>query len=54
MDSGPDLDNRAGDAFPEARLIADFFEIGGVGDEDDLVAEDLDSEDGACLVSKRF
>lgn len=51
MDSGPDLDNRAGDTFPEARFIADFLEIDSVGDENDLVAEDLDAEDGACLVS---
>lgn len=48
MDGSADLDNGSCHAFPEASLVADFFDVGIVGDEDDLVAEDVDFEDRAC------
>lgn len=48
VNSRADLDNGSCNTFPEASLVADFFDISVVGDEDDLVAEDVNTEDGAC------
>lgn len=44
---GADLDDGAGHAFAESLLVTDFFQEGGACDEDDVVSEDADFEDGA-------
>ena len=45
MDGRTDGDDRTGDTFPEAGLVADFFKVGSISDEDDLVAENVDFEE---------
>lgn len=42
---GADLNNGTGHAFPEASLVTDLFQVGGVGNEDELFAENFDTED---------
>lgn len=44
-----DCDDRAGYALAEALLVADFLEDSDVADENDLVAEGIDLEDGAYI-----
>lgn len=51
VDGCADLDDGSCHAFPEASLVADFFDVGVVGDEDNLMAEDIDFEDGACSLA---
>jgi hypothetical protein len=46
-----DCDDRTGDAFAEAGFIANFFQQGGSGNEDDVMAENADFEDGACSMA---
>ena len=46
VDERPNLDNWTTDTFPESRFVTNFFEKGGVGDEDKLVAEDIDFKNG--------
>ena len=47
MNGRTDGDDGTSDTFPEAGLVADFFQVGSITDEDDLVAEDVDFEERA-------
>lgn len=43
------LDNRAIDAFAEAGFVTDFFQKRSAANKDNLCAEGVDFEDGACI-----
>jgi len=47
MDGMPDFDNRANHTFPETLFVAHLFEESDAANENNLLAKDLDLEDGA-------
>lgn len=52
VDDLAEFDSRPGEAFSKARFITDFLNEGGRADEDGLVAEELELEDGPCFYDK--